>query len=39
MLVDSTARLGGELLAPTKTNVVQNLRCMTTGRAKAGGLR
>jgi tellurite methyltransferase len=30
MLVDATARLGGELLDPIKTSVVQNLRCMTT---------
>jgi SAM-dependent methyltransferase len=30
MLVDATARLGGELLDPLKTSVVQNLRCMTT---------
>ena len=30
MLVDATARLGGELLDPLKTTVVQNLRCMTT---------
>lgn len=30
MLVDATARLGGDLLDPLKTTVVQNLRCMTT---------
>lgn len=30
MLIDATARLGGELLDPLKTTVVQNLRCMTT---------
>ena len=30
MLADATARLGGELLDPLKTSVVQNLRCMTT---------
>jgi SAM-dependent methyltransferase len=30
MLVDATQRLGGELLDPLKTSVVQNLRCMTT---------
>jgi SAM-dependent methyltransferase len=30
MLTDATARLGGELLDPIKTSVVQNLRCMTT---------
>ena len=30
MLVGATARLGGELLDPIKTSVVQNLRCMTT---------
>lgn len=30
MLMDATARLGGELLDPIKTSVVQNLRCMTT---------
>jgi tellurite methyltransferase len=30
MLVDTTQRLGGELLDPLKTSVVQNLRCMTT---------
>lgn len=29
MLVDATARLGGELVDPLKTTVVQNLRCMT----------
>jgi SAM-dependent methyltransferase len=30
MLIDATQRLGGELLDPLKTSVVQNLRCMTT---------
>lgn len=30
MLVDATARLGGELVDPLKTTVVQNMRCMTT---------
>jgi len=30
MLLDVTQRLGGELLDPLKTSVVQNLRCMTT---------
>ena len=30
MLVDATERLGGQLLDPLKTSVVQNLRCMTT---------
>ena len=30
MLMDATARLGGELIDPLKTSVVQNLRCMTT---------
>lgn len=30
MLVEATRRLGGELLDPLKTSVVQNLRCMTT---------
>ncbi|HEY2379013.1 MAG TPA: class I SAM-dependent methyltransferase [Gemmatimonadaceae bacterium] len=30
ILMDATARLGGELLDPLKTSVVQNLRCMTT---------
>ena len=30
MLIDATARLGGELMDPLKTSVVQNLRCMTT---------
>jgi tellurite methyltransferase len=30
LLVAATARLGGELLDPIKTSVVQNLRCMTT---------
>ncbi|MFL5615010.1 MAG: class I SAM-dependent methyltransferase [Gemmatimonadaceae bacterium] len=30
MLMDATQRLGGELLDPIKTSVVQNLRCMTT---------
>lgn len=30
MLMEATQRLGGELLDPIKTSVVQNLRCMTT---------
>jgi tellurite methyltransferase len=30
LLMDATQRLGGELLDPIKTSVVQNLRCMTT---------
>jgi SAM-dependent methyltransferase len=30
LLVDLTARMGGELLDPLKTTVVQSLRCMTT---------
>jgi tellurite methyltransferase len=30
MLMDETARLGGELVDPIKTTVVQNARCMTT---------
>jgi SAM-dependent methyltransferase len=30
MLMEGTTRLGGELLDPLKTSVVQNLRCMTT---------
>jgi SAM-dependent methyltransferase len=30
MLMDTTRDLGGELLDPLKTTVVQNLRCMTT---------
>ena len=30
MLVDLTARLGGRMLDPLKTTVVQNQRCMTT---------
>lgn len=30
MLMDATVRLGGALLDPLKTSVVQNLRCMTT---------
>ena len=30
MLMDLTARLGGQLLDPLKTTVVQNQRCMTT---------
>jgi tellurite methyltransferase len=39
MLMDVTARLGGEFLDPLKTSVVQNLRCMTTWvvRKPAGG--
>ena len=34
MLVDATARLGGEMIDPLKTTVVQNLRCMTTWVAR-----
>lgn len=34
MLVDATARLGGEMMDPLKTTVVQNLRCMTTWVAR-----
>jgi SAM-dependent methyltransferase len=30
LLLELTERLGGELLDPLKTTVVQNLRCMTT---------
>jgi hypothetical protein len=30
MLVEATARLGGELLDPLETTAVQSLRCMTT---------
>jgi SAM-dependent methyltransferase len=30
MLLDYTARLGGELVDPLKTTVVQDQRCMTT---------
>ncbi len=30
MLVDATAKLGGELVDPLKTTVVQDQRCMTT---------
>jgi SAM-dependent methyltransferase len=30
VLMDATARLGGDLLDPLKTTVVQSLRCMTT---------
>jgi SAM-dependent methyltransferase len=30
MLMEATTRLGGALLDPLKTSVVQNLRCMTT---------
>jgi len=30
ILLDCTARLGGELIDPIKTTVVQNQRCMTT---------
>ncbi|MEO5739248.1 MAG: class I SAM-dependent methyltransferase, partial [Vicinamibacterales bacterium] len=30
MLMDLTARLGGRLLDPLKTTVVQDQRCMTT---------
>ena len=34
MLLDLTGRLGGELLDPLKTTVVQNQRCMTTWVAR-----
>ncbi len=34
MLMDATVRLGGDLLDPLKTTVVQNLRCMTTWVAR-----
>jgi SAM-dependent methyltransferase len=34
MLLDYTARLGGELLDPLKTTVVQDQRCMTTWVAR-----
>jgi hypothetical protein len=30
MLMDLTARLGGALLDPLKTTIVQDQRCMTT---------
>ncbi len=30
ILLDHTARLGGDLVDPLKTTVVQNYRCMTT---------
>ena len=30
MLMDLTARLGGGLLDPLKTTIVQDQRCMTT---------
>ena len=30
MLMDVTARLGGQLLDPLKTTIVQDQRCMTT---------
>jgi tellurite methyltransferase len=36
MLVDATARLGGEMVDPLKTTVVQNLRCMTTWVVRKG---
>jgi tellurite methyltransferase len=36
MLVDATGRLGGELVDPLKTTVVQNLRCMTTWVVRKG---
>jgi SAM-dependent methyltransferase len=34
MLLDCTSRLGGELLDPLKTTVVQDQRCMTTWVAR-----
>lgn len=37
MLMDATLRLGGELLDPLKTSVVQNLRCMTTWVVRSQG--
>ena len=36
MLMDLTARLGGRLLDPLKTTVVQNQRCMTTWVVRKG---
>jgi len=36
MLTDLTARLGGRLLDPLKTTVVQNQRCMTTWVVRKG---
>ena len=36
LLMDATARLGGELLDPIKTSVVQDLRCMTTWVVRKG---
>lgn len=35
-LLETTARLGGELLDPIKTTVVQDLRCMTTWVVRKG---
>lgn len=36
MLMDLTARLGGRLLDPLKTTIVQNQRCMTTWVVRKG---
>ncbi len=36
MLVDATAKLGGELVDPLKTTIVQNQRCMTTWVVRKG---
>ena len=36
MLMELTARLGGRLLDPLKTTVVQNQRCMTTWVVRKG---
>jgi tellurite methyltransferase len=36
MLADATARLGGEMVDPLKTTIVQNLRCMTTWVVRKG---
>jgi tellurite methyltransferase len=35
-LLDLTSALGGDLLDPLKTTVVQNLRCMTTWVLRKG---
>ena len=37
-LVETTARLGGVLIDPIKTTVVQDLRCMTTWVVRKGGM-
>ena len=39
MLLDRTRRLGGELLDPIKTTVVQDMRSMTTWVVRKGGAR